>query len=135
MGWAQLLSWGLACPVLVFPCFIVTASSKMMWAIARRLISPKEKWVWKLDESSGYSGSSAYSRLRLVEDGTYDSIYEDFWSSKSLPSSMTTASRVSADRLPRRVNLEKRGIVMESSMCVLCGEEEELRSQVFFMCK
>jgi len=48
---------------------------------------------------------------------------------------MTTALRVLVDRLPTRVNLEKRRIVLESNLCVLCEEEEESRSHVFFKCK
>jgi len=35
-----------------------------------------DKWVCKLDESSGYSVSSANNRLRLAEDGTFGSIYD-----------------------------------------------------------
>jgi len=36
-----------------------------------------------------------------------------------LPSSMTIAWRVLVDRLPTRVNLEKKWIILESSMIVL----------------
>lgn len=38
------------------------------------------------------------------------------------------------DRLPTRVNLESRGIPVESNSCVLCGLEEEFESHVFFSC-
>jgi len=37
---------------------------------------------------------------------------------------MTTAWCILVDRLPTRVNLEKRGIDMDNNICVMCGEEE-----------
>jgi len=48
---------------------------------------------------------------------------------------MTTAWRNLADRLPTRVNQEKRGIGLESNVCVMCGEEEETGNHVFFNSK
>jgi len=71
----------------------------------------------------------------MVEVGNFGSLFEGFWSIKALPSAMITAWRILVDRLPTQVNLEKRGIVLESSTCVFCGEEEESGSHVFFKCK
>ena len=48
---------------------------------------------------------------------------------------MTTVWKVLADRLPTHVNLEKREIDLESSMCFLCREEKEFGSHIFFKCK
>ena len=47
---------------------------------------------------------------------------------------MTSSQRVVVDRLPTLVNLKERGAVLESFMCVMCGEEEETRNHLFFKC-
>jgi len=78
-----------------------------------------DQWVWKADEDGGYTVSSTYKCLSMSEVGTYGSMYEVFWSIKGLPYSMTTAWRVLVDRLSTHANLERRGILVESNLCVL----------------
>jgi len=58
-----------------------------------------------------------------------------FWSIKALPSALTTAWRVLKDMLPTRANLERRGLILESNRCAMCGEDEESGSHVFFECR
>jgi len=92
-----------------------------------------DHWVWKTNENLGYTVNSTYKCLITEVEGDFRSIYKFFWSLKALPSFMTTVGRVLADRLPTRVNLEKIGIVLDNILCVMCGEEEETGSHVFFL--
>jgi len=41
-------------------------------------LGSKDQWVWKPDEGFGYIVSSTYSRLRMVEVGTFGSLYKVF---------------------------------------------------------
>jgi len=62
-------------------------------------------------------------------------LYEALWSIKVLPSALTTSWRVLDDRLPTHANLERRGLILESNRCAMCGEDEETGSHVFFECR
>jgi len=73
--------------------------------------------------------------LKTEGEGELRPLYEFFWTIKALPSKMTTAWRVLVDKLPTRVNLEKKGTDLDSNVCVICGEEEETCNHVFFKCK
>jgi len=62
-------------------------------------------------------------------------LYEALWSIKALPSALTTAWRFLNDRLQMCANLERRGLIMESNRCAMCGEDEESGSHVLFECR
>ena len=47
----------------------------------------------------------------------------------------TIAWRVLLDRLLTQLNLEDRGIILDSNLCVMCGVEENTMNHVFFKCK
>ena len=44
------------------------------------------------------------------------------------------AWRVLQNKIATRVNLERRGMLVESSLCCLCGKEEESYRHLFFEC-
>jgi len=116
----------------------VDEEARLMFLLEDKALSVGvlDKWVWKLDESSNYFVSSAYSRLRLVEEGTYMILYMRFSGTLRLYHfSMTTTWRVLTDRLSTRENLVKRELILESNLCVQCEDEEEYESHVFFKCK
>lgn len=62
----------------------------------------------------------------MEEEGELRTLYEFFfWSIKALPSKMTTAWRVLADRLPIRVNMEKKRVRFgKQSLCYVQGRRE-----------
>jgi len=51
-----------------------------------------------------------------------------------LPSALITAWRVMENKITTRVNLERRGVVVENSLCCLCGKVEESSSHLFPVC-
>jgi len=84
----------------------------------------KDSWVWKEGEKLKYSVKSAYRILRSELRGEERFSYEYFWSIKASLSMQTVAWRVLLDRLPTRVNMENRGMDLESKLCVLYGDAE-----------
>jgi len=62
-------------------------------------------------------------------------LYELFLEGKTLPSAQVTIWRVLKDKIDTIVNLERCGLVMISTLCVMCGDEEETTSHLFFKCR
>jgi len=75
-----------------------------------------DHWVWKAAEKLIYTVSSSFKRIRMEVEGDLKSLYDSFWSIKALPSMITTAWRVLVDRILTRVNLEKKGVGLESNV-------------------
>ena len=61
-------------------------------------------------------------------------IFSNLWRCKALPSAVLTAWRVMEDKLATRVNLSRRGVLVDSLLCCLCGKEEEYGRHLFFDC-
>nr|GEU37706.1 RNA-directed DNA polymerase, eukaryota [Tanacetum cinerariifolium] len=47
----------------------------------------------------------------------------------------TVASRLSLNKLPSRVNLDRRGIDVDSLLCPICHEDVEMVNHIFFTCE
>jgi len=62
-------------------------------------------------------------------------VYSKLWRCKALPSALITAWRVLENRVASMVNLTRRGVVVENSLCCLCGEEEESSCHLFSICR
>jgi len=95
----------------------------------------RDQWICKATKKLSYTVNLAYNCLRIRDEGANSTLYEALWSIKALPSTLTTAWRVLNDSLPMRANLERRGLILESNRCAMCGEDEESESHVFFECR
>jgi len=62
---------------------------------------------------------SAYKFLVNQDIGPSDGVFKQLWQVKVLPNVLTTAWRFLLDRMPTRLNLIRRGVVVSSSICVL----------------
>ena len=51
-----------------------------------------------------------------------------------MPSALFTTWRVIENKVATRVNLERRGVVIENPLCCLCGMVEESSSHLFSVC-
>ena len=79
-----------------------------------------DQWEWKADPSGQYTAKSAYYAL---------------WEELKLPPKFAVfAWRLIRDRLPTRVNLQRRHIQVEDSTCPFCSREEESAGHLFFQC-
>jgi len=99
-----------------------------------RMISGEEdRWVWK-GEGLIFSVSSAYSLVRRDCEADSSPVFGKLWSCKVAPSTLLSAWRVLENKIAIRANLVRRGVVVDNSLCYLCGKEEEHYRHLFFEC-
>jgi len=79
----------------------------------------KETKVWKGDD---FSVKSAYECVTNDAKGSSNATFKYLWMSKALPSGLTTTWRALLDRLPTRVNLNRRYVVVSTLICALCHD-------------
>lgn len=95
----------------------------------------EDLWVWKESDVAEFSVKSAYSILKGEEQGEVPCMYEGFWRIEAQPSAHLIAWRVLEDEIATKVNMTSRRILLESSICSMCGEEAETTSHLFCTCK
>jgi len=98
------------------------------------VLGEEDRWVWKGGGDQLFSVNSAYSLVRRDCEVDHSPIFRKLWSCKAVPSTLFTAWRVMENKIANRVNLERRGVLLESSLCCLCGKEEESYHHLFFDC-
>lgn len=95
----------------------------------------KDTQVWKSDESGRFSVKSAYEFLTKSERGPKKEVFSILWKTKTFPNVLITAWRALLGRLPTRLGLSRRGIVLNTTRCALCLVEEESCQHLFVECK
>jgi len=91
----------------------------------RLVLEMEDSWVWKDGVFLTYSVKSVYVSLRGDSKGESSSMYERFWRIKALPLAHVTTWRVLENKIVTKVNLERRGVVVESILCSFMGVEED----------
>ena len=100
-----------------------------------RLVSGEaDNWVWKVGGVQTFSVNSAYTHVRRDSEVEGSPIFSKLWRCKVVPSALFTAWRVLENKITIRVNLERRGVMVENALCCLCGKEEESYCHLFFDC-
>ncbi|KAJ9555174.1 hypothetical protein OSB04_009788 [Centaurea solstitialis] len=96
------------------------------------LMEGDDKWSWEGDPSGDYTVSS----LRGIIDGLScpPAEYRCFWNNWLPPRVNCFIWRLLSNRIPTRVNLNKRGINTSSTFCPLCESEEETVEHLFHSC-
>jgi len=69
--------------------------------------------------------NSAYECLAKRSRGPQSEFFKLFWKAKAFPNVLTTAWRVLLGRVPTRVCLNRRGVMMNSTLCAMCQSKEE----------
>ena len=84
-----------------------------------------DQWVWKADPSGQYSAKSAYQMLREdISKENQDEAFEELWKLKVSSKIAAFAWRLLKDRLPTRLNLQRRQIEVGDSNCPFCSSME-----------
>jgi len=91
--------------------------------------------VWKSDEFGRFSVKSTYEFLAKSERGSQKEVFSILWKTKTFPNVLITTWRALLGRLPTRLGLSRRGIVLNTTMCALCLVEEESCQHLFVECK
>ena len=87
--------------------------------------------VWGNEEAGCFSVNSAYECLSKHGRGPQLDVFKSLWKAKAFPSVVTVTWRILMDRLPTRVCLSRRRVLMESTLCVLCQTKEESCQHLF----
>ena len=92
-------------------------------------------WIWKAGGFHTFTVNSTYFQVRKDRVWEVSPIYSKLWRCKALPSALVTAWRVMENKIATRVNLERRGVVVENLVCGLCGKVEESSCHLFSVCE
>ena len=76
-------------------------------------LGEEDRWVLKDGELPEYTVNSAYKCLRRCVEEENISVYNNFLRCKATPSTLVSARRVLENKIVTRVNLEKRGIMVD----------------------
>ena len=88
-------------------------------------------WIWKAEGFQTFTVNSAYVQVRKDTVGEVPPVYSKLWRCKALPSALLTSWRVIENKVATKVNLERRGVVIENP---LCGMVEESSNHLFSVC-
>ena len=131
-GWEWKLVWRRA----LFDCEVQMADN-FLGELSQLQIQPhkEDKWIWKLDRSGYYSTQSGYNLLWGEQSGAdQNSDFADIWKLKIPAKSAVFAWRLIRDRLPTKLNLSRRQVMVNDLMCPFCGRVEEEAAHLFFNC-
>ncbi|KAL5163491.1 hypothetical protein HKD37_07G020384 [Glycine soja] len=90
---------------------------------------------WLGDPTGQYSAHTAYSMLgEGLEAGTLDECYSKLWSIKVPSKVIVFVWRLLRDRLPTRLNLQRRQVQLTDISCPFCIIKEEDAAHLFLHC-
>jgi len=92
----------------------------------------KDCMTWKGED---FSVKSAYECVTKSDSCNKSIIFEHLWMSRAFPNVQITAWRVLLDRLPTRINLSRRGVGVNTSLCALCQKWPESAQHLFLECE
>ncbi|GJT16685.1 RNA-directed DNA polymerase, eukaryota, reverse transcriptase zinc-binding domain protein [Tanacetum coccineum] len=97
------------------------------------LTDQSDTWQWSLDVAAGYSVASA----RVLIDNTMleAGLAATRWI-RHIPIKINVFLwRLNLNRLPSRVNLDRKGIEVDSLLCPTCQLDVEIVNHIFFNCE
>ncbi|KHN05438.1 Putative ribonuclease H protein, partial [Glycine soja] len=94
-----------------------------------------DTWMWKPDPRGYYSTKSGYDMIwgGLME-ANQNSDFVDLWSLKIPAKAAVFAWRLIRDRLPTKLNLRRRQVMVNDMLCPFCRNKEEEAAHLFFSC-
>ena len=91
--------------------------------------------LWRGDPKGMFSVKSAYSILAIHQQlDIREGVFCSLWQAKAMPKVLATAWRVLLDRIPTRVNLIRRGVLVNSPLYALCNMLVESSQHLFLDC-
>ena len=105
--------------------------------IAQQEILPHRPdfWWWKPDPGGKFSSKSAYGLLwGDIMESNQEVVFKELWKLKIPPKASVFAWRLIKDRLPTKLNLNRRQVAVSDTMCPFCRSHEEDAAHLFFNC-
>ncbi|GJS70212.1 RNA-directed DNA polymerase, eukaryota [Tanacetum coccineum] len=92
-----------------------------------------DRWNWALESSGEFSVASV---RKVIDDKSLPEVDSKTRWIKYVPIKVNVhAWKVKTDSLPTRFNVSRRGIDIDSIMCVICDNGAETSSHLFFSCR
>ncbi|GJX08641.1 putative ribonuclease H-like domain-containing protein [Tanacetum coccineum] len=96
------------------------------------LSDQRDFWQWSVDSAKGYTVASARS---LIDSAILETGSEATRWNRNIPIKVNVFLwRLKLNKLPSRVNLDRRGVDVESILCPICLEDLETVNHFFFNC-
>jgi len=133
-GWeGDVWRWNLRWRQVIFEWESVLETDLALY-ISRTVVKRQEQdiQVWGINDKGCFSVKSTYASIR--GDDTRIAVFDLLWKAKAFPSVLITAWRSLLDRLPTRECLSRRGVTMESTLCVFCHFKVESSQHLFLEC-
>ncbi|GJT85273.1 RNA-directed DNA polymerase, eukaryota [Tanacetum coccineum] len=90
----------------------------------------RDSWIWSHDISKGYTVASV---RHLIDSRTLDVGPNATRWNRAIPIKVNVFLwRLSLNKLPSRVNLDKKGIDVDSLLCPICNKDVEMVNHLFF---
>ncbi|GKE22626.1 RNA-directed DNA polymerase, eukaryota, reverse transcriptase zinc-binding domain protein, partial [Tanacetum coccineum] len=90
----------------------------------------RDSWIWSYDISKGYTVASV---RHLIDSRTLDVGPNATRWNRAIPIKVNVFLwRLSLNKLPSRVNLDKKGIDVDLLLCPICNKDVETVSHLFF---
>ena len=100
----------------------------------RLILGEADSWVWKVGGLQKFSVNSAYMHVKRDSEVEGSPVLSKLWRCKAIPSTLFITWRVLENKIATRINLKRRGVMVENALCCLCGKEEESYRHLFFDC-
>ncbi|GKE13178.1 RNA-directed DNA polymerase, eukaryota, reverse transcriptase zinc-binding domain protein, partial [Tanacetum coccineum] len=97
------------------------------------LTDHNDSWLWSLDTSNGFSVASVRS---LIDNNSLDVDSNATRWNCSIPIKVNVFLwRLMLNKLPTRVNLDRKGVDVSSILCPICSEDVEYANHIYFSCE
>jgi len=93
-----------------------------------------DKKVWGVGDLREYTVGAGYRVLNENDNSSSNKSFRELLSLKVAGSAQVCVWRAMLEKLPTRINLEKRGVVVISNLCPLCMKAEETAQHVLISC-
>jgi len=104
--------------------------------ISRVRLSREQRDVltWGCKEVGCFTVSSVYEFLAKRASSPHQEVFKSLWKIKAFPNVIITAWRVLLGRVPSRMCLRRRGVMLNTILCAFCQTKEESCQHIFIEC-
>jgi len=92
-----------------------------------------DEWCWVGEHGNDYTVRSRYRALKGALETAYTNFFRVVWDLKVPGKAKNFGWRAMLDRLPSRINLERRGVILLCNLCPLCRKEMETLQHLLTM--
>jgi len=94
-----------------------------------------DRWYWVDEKTETYTVQSCYWAMKAILDIPTNDCLRKLWSVKVPGTTKMFGWRVWIDRLPSKINLEKRGVKLPCNLCPLCNKDAKSIQHIMLSCE